>query len=95
MTEKYNGWTNYATWRINLEILENYLDADEYSEIDDLPDVGDLAEQMESHVDELLEMGCENQTTLSYANAFTNDVNYHEIAKGQLDDVKKELKLNQ
>ena len=22
MKEKYNGWTNYATWRINLEIID-------------------------------------------------------------------------
>ena len=22
-TTKYNGWTNYATWRINLEIIED------------------------------------------------------------------------
>ena len=22
MTEKYNGYTNYATWRVNLEIVE-------------------------------------------------------------------------
>ena len=21
-TEKYNGWTNYATWRVNLEIFD-------------------------------------------------------------------------
>ena len=21
--EKYNGWTNYATWRVNLEIIED------------------------------------------------------------------------
>ena len=22
MSEKYNGWTNYATWRVNLEIFD-------------------------------------------------------------------------
>ena len=22
MSEKYNGWTNYATWRVNLEIID-------------------------------------------------------------------------
>ena len=22
MKEKHNGWTNYATWRINLEIID-------------------------------------------------------------------------
>ena len=24
MEKKYNGWTNYATWRINLEIISQY-----------------------------------------------------------------------
>ena len=24
MNEKYNGWTNYATWRIHLEIWDGY-----------------------------------------------------------------------
>lgn len=22
MSDKYNGWTNYATWRVNLEIFD-------------------------------------------------------------------------
>jgi hypothetical protein len=21
---KYNGWTNYATWRVNLEMVDGY-----------------------------------------------------------------------
>jgi hypothetical protein len=26
---KYNGWTNYATWRVNLEMFDGF-DAREY-----------------------------------------------------------------
>ena len=22
--KKHNGWTNYATWRVNLEIIDGY-----------------------------------------------------------------------
>ena len=22
--KKYNGWTNYATWRVNLEIIDGH-----------------------------------------------------------------------
>ena len=22
--ERHNGWTNYATWRVNLEIIDGY-----------------------------------------------------------------------
>ena len=24
--ERYNGWTNYATWRVNLEIIDGDYD---------------------------------------------------------------------
>jgi len=27
----YNGWTNYATWRINLEMFDGYNPIDEHS----------------------------------------------------------------
>jgi len=27
---KYNGWTNYETWRVNLEIFDNF-DISDYS----------------------------------------------------------------
>ena len=38
MNKEYNGWTNYATWRVNLEILgdiefENKVCADDLKEI--------------------------------------------------------------
>ena len=64
--EKYNGWTNYATWRIALE----FFDGDDSSM---------TAEQAKEHVEEFLEVDCDNQLTLSYALAFINDVNWFEI----------------
>ena len=65
----YNGWTNYSTWRINLEYeLSDY---DHYKAFD--------AEALKEMVEEHLESNCENETTLSYALAFIDDVNWHEI----------------
>ena len=66
----YNGWTNYPTWRINLE----------YGFCDGAYEGYD-AEDLQSHVEEHLECSCDNITTLSYALAFVSDVNWHEIAK--------------
>jgi len=67
--QTYNGWTNYATWRINLEFgLSN--GAFDYD-----------ANQFQNYVEELLEMNCENGQTLSYALAFIDDVNWEEIAE--------------
>jgi len=66
----YNGWTNYATWRVNLE----------YGFSDGVYEGYDK-EDLQSHVEEHLECSCENQTTLSYALAFIGDVNWYEIAE--------------
>jgi len=30
----YNGWSNYATWRINLEVFDG-MDAQEFHGVDD------------------------------------------------------------
>lgn len=66
----YNGWTNYSTWRINLEYGFNDGDFAGYT-----------ADMLRDTVEEHLEMDCDNPTTLSYAMAFIDDVNWHEIAR--------------
>ena len=71
---EYNGWSNYATWRINLEVLDGS---------DDLwkgyKSLYDLANAMKEHVEEiLLESG--EGLVLDYALAFISDVNWREIA---------------
>ena len=67
---KYNGYTNYATWRITLEHF-NGVTAEESGL--------DTAEDCQAYVEEYLELNCDNDVTLSYALAFTSDVNWHEI----------------
>lgn len=68
----YNGWTNYATWRINLEVFYGFdTDGDEWD-----------ADQCENYVDELLSLEADGNTlALDYARAFVSDVNWHEIAE--------------
>ena len=71
MPEKYNGWTNYATWRVNLEMFDGY-------------DEEVTADQLESMADEMITNYGEIPTSslaVSYANAFMSDVNWHEIAE--------------
>ena len=63
----YNGWTNYATWRIMLENFdgeERQLSADDCKEM----------------IEEYLELQCDNEMTLSYALAFIDEVNWYEIS---------------
>ena len=68
---KYNGWTNYATWRVNLEMFDG-----DYEILE-----GYNAETLKSIVEEMLEHDNDNTITLSYALAFINDVNWYEIAQ--------------
>ena len=88
-TQGYNGWSNYATWRINLEIIDDY--AASLVGEQTFPDVGTLAEAMAEMVDEVLtECGTvPTSLLLDYARAFVSDVNFHEIAEAHADDLVK------
>jgi len=66
---KYNGWTNYATWRVNLEFFDD--GAGEYYQ-----DAQACRDYVESVIEEQA-----NGIALDYALAFLSDVNWHEIAE--------------
>jgi len=68
--EKCNGWTNYATWRVNLEILSD-MEFDEQVSADYLKDL----------VEELVFIDVKNCLAADYARAFIAQVNFYEIAE--------------
>jgi len=68
--EKYNGWTNYATWRVNLEILGD-MQFDEQVSADYLKDL----------VEELVFIDVKDCLAADYARAFIAQVNFYEIAE--------------
>jgi len=79
----YNGWANYATWRVNLEMIDG-LDPREmgWSRMDR----HDMADALKEYVQEALEgqvSGKDGGMSLifSYAMAFLSDVNWREIAQ--------------
>jgi hypothetical protein len=85
----YNGWTNYATWRINLEIIA---DLDRESSFSGITNCYDLGDALKSYVAELLENetvdGLTSSTTslvLDYAFAFLADVDWNQTAQRMLD----------
>mgnify|MGYP003128427373 FL=1 len=67
----YNGWHNYATWRVNMEIFDGM-------EIEE-PWTWDMCE---NYAQEILVEQCNNGNSLvfSYALAFINEVAWAEIA---------------
>lgn len=78
--EKYNGWTNYATWRVNLEIFDGY---DPYDAgHDSSTSAYDLGLALKDIAEELLANDAnEGSLAYSYAMAFLSDVNWTEIAR--------------
>jgi hypothetical protein len=68
INDKYNGWTNYATWRINLECF-------------DCPEMyaGMTPGDLQKYIGDTLKQDCNNEFTLQLAAAFVEDVNFVEI----------------
>ena len=83
----YNGWANYATWRVNLEFFAEYDLREKYR---DKPDAFTLADILKDEFLEYLEYDCENRLTLSFARSFSEDVNYLEIAASLIEDAEFE-----
>ena len=63
----YNGWSNYATWRVNLEIF----DGGAFSNM--------AACEMREFVEELIEDQTPEGLARDYAMAFLADVDWMEI----------------
>ena len=83
---KYNGWTNYATWRVKMELFDtiSFVEEDFFG--------GIPAEALEDMVENWV---FENHTgslglVEDYARAFLANVNYHEIAKSIKEDISHE-----
>lgn len=81
-TTKHNGYTNYATWRINLEIVDDYVSS-LIGEGIEWYDVTTCAEALAEYVSEIVTGDCDTSNNLaaSYAEAFLSQVNYREIAE--------------
>jgi len=89
----YNGWTNYATWRINLEIFDGMEhELDSYIEDREEPDTYGFSKSLQELAEEIIfeGMGYDERRPSNlvedYARAFLQDVNYYEIAKHIIND---------
>lgn len=79
----YNGWTNYATWRVNLEIFDSLgpeefgLERGEKLKCTDLHELADAFKERAEYYIEQQATGLAE----AYALAFLAEVNWYEIAK--------------
>lgn len=89
MNEKYNGWTNYATWRVNLEIFDS-MSMDDFGlgnlKVWEEPDTYELSKAMKEQAEYRIECTSPEGLARDYAMAFLSDVDWYEIAKHMLND---------
>ena len=80
-TEKtYNGWTSYATWRVNLEICDDLCNS-WHADRETFEDVSNIAERLKDETEEIVtNYGTLDGLAVDYAMAFLSDVNWYEIA---------------
>lgn len=75
----HNGWTNYATWRVNLEFFSDNVEM--YCEdIEDL-NLSRIVSRLETDIENYIMETSEEGLAQDYAFAFLQDVNYWEIAE--------------
>lgn len=93
MTEQYNGWTNYETWRIQLEVIDcTTLEGFGFDlhEVDtaDFADVESLAETVASWVHDVVTRDVPEGLALDLALSFLNRVDWIEIAEHLIADAR-------
>ena len=67
----YNGWTNYETWRVNLEVFSDY-DLDDFGPLDQ-----DMAREMAENI---YFEGVNNIWATGLIHSFLNCVDWREIS---------------
>ena len=83
---KYNGWTNYATWRINLEIFDGMVLNDFLSDTQ-VEGAYELGQYLKDFAEEaVISSANEDSLASSYALAFMSDVNWVEIASHLIEE---------
>jgi hypothetical protein len=82
MSNTYNGWTNYATWRVNLEIFDGMRARDVTGR--SLPTTSELRDALREYAEEAIESTSSEGLARDYALAFLSDVDWWEIANNMM-----------
>ena len=84
INETYNGWTNFSTWRIALELFDGW----------DTEGTEVTPEELQDIAEDYIEFSSSEGIVRNYAMAFMNDVNWHEIANNLNETEETHIKLN-
>lgn len=84
MTDRtYNGWANYATWRVNLEIFDGMTARDLTGS---RLSVSELRDAAQAYAEEIIEQSSTEGLARDYAFAFLSDVDWWSIANHMMVD---------
>jgi hypothetical protein len=78
----YNGWTNYATWRVNLEMFDG-LDPKDMGW--HRLDVYDLSQVLKDYADDALTIDGASGLAIDYARAFMSEVDWRQSAEAMIE----------
>jgi hypothetical protein len=94
--EKYNGWANYETWRVHLEMLDGMTAEDFGISVSDVEDDRDDAvSRLSRTLGEFVYEAVESQASgfaLDIAQSFLNSVDWYEIADHFVTDIDYKIK---
>lgn len=85
----YNGWTNYATWRVNLEFFDGVAASDHIG-TGGRDRLASLMEALRDMVEAHISHGSNTGIARDYALAFIEEVNWREIAEHMLEGEEEE-----
>lgn len=86
MTDTYNGWANYETWRVNMEIFDGIDYRDFFSNSNEY----ELSKELAQYAYEVLEMSGQG-IALDYAIGFLGKVDFQEIARNMIEEYIKRV----
>ena len=94
MSERYNGWTNFETWRVRLEVLDGMI-AEDFGFNSRAVAMTNLADALASYVDELVFTDIPDGLAKDLAASFIDRVNFSEIADHMIEDLPEEDDLDE
>jgi hypothetical protein len=84
---KYNGWTNYATWRVNLEVFDGMDIRDDFD--GNIPDLYELSQWAKQYAQDVVYNSLDDTgggIAEGWALAFLQDVDWASIARHLIDN---------
>ena len=90
MEKNYNGWSNYATWRVNLEVFDGIAWLDQF---DDGISIYNASKLLQDYAEEFIYDTSAEGLARDYALAFLREVNWHEIAQSMYDNYNQECEV--